>query len=61
MYKKERTFEERKKESELMQSRFPDRIPVIVQKKKEQLATIDKRKFMAPNSLSMGQFVFVDN
>tara|TARA_B100001741_G_scaffold3682_2_gene3140 strand:+ start:11755 stop:12093 length:339 start_codon:yes stop_codon:yes gene_type:complete len=59
MYKKERTFEERKKESALMQSRFPDRIPVIVQKKKEQLATIDKRKFMAPNSLSMGQFVFV--
>jgi GABA(A) receptor-associated protein len=59
MYKAEKSFEERKKESELMQNRFPDRIPVIVQKKKDQLATIDKRKFMAPNSLTMGQFVFV--
>lgn len=59
MYKTEKSFTERRKESEMMQIRFPDRIPVIVQKKKEEIATIDKRKFMAPNSLSMGQFVFV--
>jgi GABA(A) receptor-associated protein len=59
MFEKERTFNERSKESQLMCSRYPNRIPVIVQKRKEHIVTIDKRKFMTPRDLNMAQFVFV--
>lgn len=58
-YKQEKSLEERKQESALMLSKFPDRIPVIVEKRKQSIATIDKRKYMAPKSLTLGQFTFV--
>ena len=39
--------------------KFKDRIPVIVQPRKDSIQKIDKRKFMTPRSLTMGQFIFV--
>lgn len=59
LYKEEKSLEERKTESQTMLERFPDRVPVIVEKRRTCVATIDKRKFMAPRSLSVGQLVFV--
>ena len=59
MYREEKTLSERLTESKLMFSRFADRIPIIVEKRKSQIRSIDKRKFMAPTTLSMAQFMFV--
>ena len=59
MYKQEKSLEERKQESALMLARFPDRVPVIVEKRSQSISTIDKKKYMAPKSLTLGQFSFV--
>lgn len=59
VYKSEKIFTERSKESHAMLSRFSDRIPIIVERKSDTIQSIDKRKFMTPKSLTMGQFIFV--
>tara|TARA_B100000482_G_C12558065_1_gene278953 strand:+ start:278 stop:616 length:339 start_codon:yes stop_codon:yes gene_type:complete len=59
MYKQEKSLEERTHESALMLSRFPDRVPVIVEKRRPSISTIDKRKYMSPKTLTLGQFTFV--
>jgi GABA(A) receptor-associated protein len=58
-YKEEVSFDDRSKESTTMLQRFPDRIPIIVERRCEQVPRIDKRKYMAPSSLTMGQFAYV--
>jgi len=59
MYKAEKDFTERKLESQTMLNRFNERIPIIVERRRNNIVPIDKRKFMAPESLTMGQFTFV--
>ena len=49
-------------ESKRIREKYPDRIPVIVEKSEkspESLPDIDKRKFLVPQDLTMGQLVFV--
>jgi GABA(A) receptor-associated protein len=58
-YKEEKNFEERCKESFLMKTKFPDRVPVIVERKRQCVKAIDKRKYMTPKLLTLGQFVYV--
>lgn len=58
-YKNEKCLSDRKTESNTMLTRFPERIPVIVERKNEQILKIDKRKFMTPKLLTMGQFIFI--
>jgi len=43
-YKNSKTLEARKKESSTMLQRFPDRVPVIVQRRKQSIQDIDKKK-----------------
>lgn len=59
MYQEEKSFEERCAESGTMLQRFSDRVPVIIQKKRNNIDSIDKRKFMTPRSLTLGQLLFV--
>ena len=59
MYKQEKTLKERKEESSLMITRFENRIPIIVEKRKKEIMDIDKRKYMAPKTLTNAQFIFV--
>lgn len=43
-----------------IQERYPDRIPVIVNKNSQStIADIDKKKYLVPNELTMGQFMYV--
>ena len=42
-----------------MLQRFPERIPIIVEPRETQIQMIDKKKYMAPKSLTFGQFVFI--
>lgn len=59
VFRNEKSFEARVTESKCMLNRYPDRIPIIVEKRKPSLPTIDKRKYMAPVHLSMSQFTYV--
>ncbi|CAG8592170.1 15336_t:CDS:2, partial [Acaulospora colombiana] len=50
----------RKAEAERIRQKYPDRIPVICEKvEKSDIATIDKKKYLVPADLTVGQFVYV--
>ena len=61
MYKKKNPLEKRKQESESILKKYPSRIPVIVEKsnKCKDINEIDKTKYLVPDDLTMGQFLFV--
>ena len=59
-FKDEHPFEKRKAESERIRQKYSDRIPVICEKiEKSDIATIDKKKYLVPSDLTVGQFVYV--
>lgn len=58
-YKSEVSREERAKESARVLKAFPDRIPVIVEPMSSRAPPIDKRRFLVPNDLTMGQLMYV--
>ncbi|THW67096.1 light chain 3 [Aureobasidium pullulans] len=59
-FKDEHPFEKRKAEAERIRVKYTDRIPVICEKvEKSDIATIDKKKYLVPADLTVGQFVYV--
>lgn len=55
-----RLIEKRKVEALRILKKFPDRIPVICEKvEKSDIQEIDKRKYLVPSDLTVGQFVYV--
>ena len=53
-------FEQRLNEYESIKKRYPDRIPVIVEKhENSKLDDIDKSKYLVPYDLTFGQFMYV--
>mmetsp|Transcript_12875 Transcript_12875/g.19292 ORF Transcript_12875/g.19292 Transcript_12875/m.19292 type:complete len:117 (+) Transcript_12875:79-429(+) len=59
-YKAEHKFEKRKAEAKKIRTKYPDRIPVICEKaKKSDIVNIDKKKYLVPADLTVGQFVYV--
>jgi len=58
-YKRESTQQERSKESERLRAQFPDRVPVIVEPADERQPPVDKRKFLVPADLTVGQLMYV--
>ncbi|KAI8973329.1 microtubial binding protein [Mycotypha africana] len=59
-FKDEHPFEKRKAEAERIRQKYPDRIPVICEKvEKSDIPTIDKKKYLVPADLTVGQFVYV--
>ncbi|KAH6888736.1 autophagy protein Atg8 ubiquitin like protein [Thelonectria olida] len=58
-FKDEHPFEKRKAEAERIRQKYSDRIPVICEKvEKSDIATIDKKKYLVPADLTVGQFVY---
>ena len=58
-FKKKYSFEKRKNESSNVYKKYPDRIPIIVQKHHSStLPDIDKCKYLVPKDMSMSQFMF---
>lgn len=54
------TTEKRKSESTRILQRFKDRLPVICEKvENSDIQEIDKRKYLVPGDLTVGQFVYV--
>ena len=54
-------FESRKEESYRILYKYPNRVPVICEKygNNNNIPDIDKKKFLAPRDLTLGQFIFV--
>lgn len=61
-FKDEFKFEDRLTESRRVMSKYPDRIPVICERSRKAgkyCPIIDKRKYLVPRDLTMGQFLYV--
>jgi len=61
IYKQKKTLEERLKESSRILSKYSNRVPIIVERVQNcnNIANIDRNKFLVPGDLSMGQFLYV--
>merc|ERR1712088_304733 len=59
-YKEEHPFEKRRAEGEKIRRKYPNRVPVIVEKApKARLGDLDKKKYLVPSDLTVGQFYFL--
>jgi len=59
-YKKDHPFEKRAAEASRIREKYPDRIPVICEKEpRSDIPPVDKRKYLIPMDLTVGQFVYV--
>eukprot|EP00882_Tetradesmus_deserticola_P000304 GHRQ01000337.1.p2 GENE.GHRQ01000337.1~~GHRQ01000337.1.p2 ORF type:complete len:137 (+),score=55.97 GHRQ01000337.1:206-616(+) len=59
-FKDEHPLEKRQAEAARIRDKYPDRIPVIVEKaEKSDIPDIDKKKYLVPSDLTVGQFVYV--
>lgn len=60
-FKDDHTLEKRTQESKKIRDKYPDRIPIIVERDdtNNNVPDIDKKKFLVPDNLTMGQFQYV--
>jgi GABA(A) receptor-associated protein len=59
-FKKQHSIEKRKEESSRILSKYENKIPLIVLRdKNSKLPDIDRYKFLAPDDITLGQFIFV--
>ena len=58
---KEKTLEQRLKESTEILSKYPDRICVFIEKKDncKTLPDLDKKKYLVPKTITAAQFIFI--
>lgn len=57
---KDKPVTQRKKEVEQILKKFPDKIPILLTKSKSsQITNIDKEKFLVPNNMTVGEFMFM--
>ncbi|KAI3719208.1 hypothetical protein L6452_20103 [Arctium lappa] len=59
-FRQEHEFSKRHAEASRIREKYPDRIPVIVERaEKSDIPNIDKKKYLVPADLTVGQFVYV--
>lgn len=59
-FRAEHTSEQRLAESSRIKEKYPDRIPVICERnERSEVQDIDKKKYLVPSDLTVGQFVYV--
>lgn len=61
-FKNQFYFEQRLEESSRVLKKYPDRVPVICEKSvinSSNCPDIDKKKYLVPSDLTMGQFLYV--
>ena len=60
-FKEQHSFAERKDEADRIMLKYPDRIPVICEpiNIKPTTPILDKNKYLIPNDLTLGQFMYV--
>jgi GABA(A) receptor-associated protein len=61
-FKQEFKFQDRLDESRRVLNKYPDRIPIICERSSAAIKDcpiIDKRKYLVPRDLTIGQFIYV--
>lgn len=59
-FQADHSFDKRKEEASRIRKKFPDRVPIIVEKiPKSELPELDKHKYLVPSDLTVGQFIYV--
>tara|TARA_Y100001970_G_scaffold5920_1_gene6600 strand:+ start:24 stop:443 length:420 start_codon:yes stop_codon:yes gene_type:complete len=58
-FKEKYPFERRKLESEKIIAQYPTRVPIIVERYNKGIQQIDRKKYLAPEDLSMANFLYV--
>lgn len=59
-YKQQHNYEERNSEASRILNKYPDRIPVIVEKVPgSNIEDIDRKKYLVPGDITVGQFIYV--
>ncbi len=60
-FKQKFTFEERKKEADRIRLKFTDRVPIVCERASHctDISSIDKKKYLVPYELTLGQFLYV--
>jgi GABA(A) receptor-associated protein len=60
-FKEEVPLESRRTEAAQILERYPDRLPIICERveNSRRLPELDKKKYLVPRELSIGQFVYV--
>lgn len=60
-FEDEHSLEKRISEAQSIRRRYPDRIPVICERnpRSTTMPEVDKRKYLVPDSLTVGQFMYV--
>ncbi|XP_047308851.1 autophagy-related protein 8h-like [Impatiens glandulifera] len=59
-FKQEFSFDERLRESQDILAKYPDRIPVVVERySKTDLPEMEKKKYLAPRDMSVGLFIHI--
>ncbi|KAJ6363945.1 hypothetical protein OIU76_028972 [Salix suchowensis] len=59
-FKLDHTLERRQAEASRIREKYPDRVPVIVERaERSDIPDIDKKKYLVPADLTVGQFVYV--
>lgn len=59
-FKEKFDFEKRANEARRIKKKYPDKIPVIVEKAKScNIPDIDKHKYLIPKDLTVSQFIYV--
>ena len=61
-FKDEIPFAMRKEEASRIVSKYPDRIPIIIERSDEcsdEIPIVDKKKYLVPNDITTGQFTYI--
>ena len=59
-FRNEHDLEKRASEAQRIRQKYPDRIPVICERdERSDIPDIDKKKYLVPQDLTVGQFVYV--
>lgn len=53
------SYPKRKDESDRIISKYPDRVPIICERRGTNIPKVDKHKYLVPRDLTIGQFLFV--
>ena len=58
-FKKKHKFEKRIYESRNILTKYPDRVPVIIQRGNKEIENIDRKKFLVPKDLALSNLMYI--
>ena len=58
-FKDQHSFEKRVEEASRIMTKYPDRIPIICERLTKKIEQVDRKKYLCPVDLTLGNFLFV--